>query len=117
MMNNILCILTLLVIILLCYNKNSINISLFILIIILYVLMWNYNLEEFRNITDEDQQSLYPILTSNCNPNNCNLNVWSHKKIIIPDDYEASNYSTSAGCCIVPSKYKIELSKRFGNAA
>lgn len=97
-------------------NNNNYNLYPIILFIILY-LLWCHNLEEFKNITEKNDESIHTILTSNCNPNNCNINVWSKDKVNIPDDYEATNFSTSAGCCIIPSKFKKELIGRFGNAS
>jgi hypothetical protein len=97
-----------------------------ITLFIIYIIFnsYNFSYEKFvnkdtiyKNYADKNapyETTLYKTLTDNCKPEYCNLNVWGHK-VDIPNDYQATNYSSASGCCIVPSEFKDNLDKRFGN--
>jgi len=81
------------------------------IVLIILVVRWLYN-KFMRNregfdvsqpVTD-NVKSLHDILTADCRPEYCNALGWMDDKTKLPKDYSLANYSTSDGCCVVPTK-------------
>ena len=80
------------------------------IMIIFLCIVWIYNhlsryVENFDN-KKENKQSLYEILTANCKPEYCNVNNWpalGQANVTLPVGYALSQFTTSQGCCIVPT--------------
>lgn len=73
----------------------------------------------YAYVTDKNidqQQSMFEMLTANCDPKYCNTTGWSESNKDLPKDTVLTSYSTSSGCCIVPKKFKDLLEVRFNNA-
>ena len=99
------------------------------LVVISLILVWVYrqvfcqknnkNNGEYFTQQQKDElklKTLHEMLSANCKPEYCNMNVWG-KKPEIPDNMSVSNFSTSQGCCLIPNDFKTFLyERRCGNS-
>jgi hypothetical protein len=96
------------------------------LVIICLIFVWLYrqifcnkNVNEKFTLEQKNNlglKTLHEMLTANCKPEYCNMYLWG-KKPNIPENMSVANFSTSAGCCLVPNDFKTFLyERRLGNS-